>query len=166
MSLLKYRFKLQKMQLVVDLFAVESKRLLPRSCNSIDVELKMAIPKGYYGKLFPCSGLLTDHFVTCDAGVFDVDYRGSVLIVLINHHGDKHYTARTGDRIAQVVIMKKIDVKFERVPESALLGKAKRGIGGFGSTGSYDPKPLKRTSPLLEPGKIFVVSDDSNDSGD
>ena len=30
--------------------------------------------------------------------------------------------------------MKKIDVKFERVSESALLGKTKRGIGGFGST--------------------------------
>ena len=117
-----------------DLFAAEAKTLLPNSCNSIELELKMAIPKDYYGKVLPRSGLLKDHFVTCDARVTDVDYRGKVSVILINHHGDKAYTVRTGDRIAQVVFMKKIDVKFERVSESALLGKTKRGIGGFGST--------------------------------
>ena len=30
-----------------DLFAAEAKTLLPRSCNSIELELKMAIPKEY-----------------------------------------------------------------------------------------------------------------------
>ena len=65
------------------------------------------------------------------------------------------------------MIIKKFDVKFERVSESSLLGKTKRGIGGFGSTGTYGSIPLKRTSPLLGPGEIFVVSDDdSNDSDD
>ena len=49
----------------------------------------MAIPKEYYGKIFPRSGLLRDHFVTCDAGVIDAGYRGSVSVILINHHGDK-----------------------------------------------------------------------------
>ena len=44
---------------------------------------------------FPRSGLLRDHFVTCNAGVIDADYRGSVSVILINHHGDKHYTVRT-----------------------------------------------------------------------
>ena len=70
-----------------DLFAAEAKTLLPRSCNSIELELKMAIPKGYYGKFFPRSGLLSDHFVTCDAGVIDSGH--SVSVILINHHGDK-----------------------------------------------------------------------------
>ena len=55
----------------------------------------MAIPKGYYGKIFPRSGLLRDHFVTCNAGAIDADYRGSVSVILINHHGNKHYTVRT-----------------------------------------------------------------------
>ena len=120
-----------------DLFAAEAKTLLPNSCNSIELELKMAMPKGYYGKFPPRSGLLKDHFVTCDARVIDADYRGKVSVILINHHGDKAYTVRIGDRIAQVVFMKKIDVKFERVSESALLGKSKRGIGGFGSTKNF-----------------------------
>ena len=91
-----------------DLFAAEAKTLLPRSCNSIGLELKMAIPKRYYGKSFLCSGLLRDDVVTCDAGVIDADYRGSLSVILINHHGDKHYTVRTGGRIAKVVIMKKL----------------------------------------------------------
>ena len=150
-----------------DLFAAKAKTPLPSSCNSIEFELKMAMTKGYYGKIFPRSGLLRDHFVTCDEGVIDADYRGSVSAILINHHGDKHYTVTTGDRIAQFVIMKKFDVKFKRVYESGLLGKTKRGIGGFGSTGTYGSIPLKRTSPLLDPGEILVVSDDDkNDSDD
>ena len=43
----------------------------------------MAIPKGYFGKIFPRSGLLKKHFVTCDAGVADADYRGSVCVLII-----------------------------------------------------------------------------------
>ena len=65
------------------------------------------------------------------------------------------------------MIMKKLDVKFERASESGLLGKTKCSIGGFGSTGTYGSIPLKRTSPLLEPGESFDVSDDDcNDSDD
>ena len=47
---------------------------------------------------------------------------GTAFQLLINHHGDKAYTVRTGDRIAQLVIMKNFDVKFERIYESGLLG--------------------------------------------
>ena len=64
-----------------DLFAAEAKILLPNSCNSIELELKMVIPKGYYGKMFPRSGLLRDHLVTCDAGVVDTNYRDSVSVI-------------------------------------------------------------------------------------
>ena len=39
--------------------------------------LAMAIPKGFYGKLFPRSGLFRRHLITCDAGVIDADYRES-----------------------------------------------------------------------------------------
>ena len=98
--------------------------------------------------------------------VIDANYRSSVSVILINHHGDKHYTVWTGDRIAEVVIMKKFDVKFEKVSESGLLGKTKCGIGGFCSTDTYGSMPLKRSSPLLGPGKKFFVSDDDNNDND
>ena len=126
----------------------------------------MAIPTGYYGKIFPHSGLLNDHFISCDAGVVDADYRGSVLVLLLNHPSEKAFTVRTGNRIAQIVYMKKFDVEFEKVSDPALLGKTKREIGGFESTGSWCEIPLKRVSPMLKGNEIFVISDDSNESDD
>ena len=109
-----------------------------QTCSSIHLDFKMAIPNGFDGKMFLRSGLLKQHLVTCDAGVIDADYRGSVEILLINHHPHEVFTVRTGDRIAQFVFMKKFDVIFEKVSDPALLGRTKRSSGGFGSTGSSD----------------------------
>lgn len=63
-----------------------AKTLLPKTCNSIELELRMAIP---LGKLFSRSGILRDHFITYEAGVVHADYRGSVSVFLINHHPDQ-----------------------------------------------------------------------------
>ena len=65
---------------------------------------------------------------------------------MINHHPHDVYTVRTGDRIAEVAFMKKFDAVFEDVSDPALLGRTKRGSGGFGSTG-------------LNNNKIFVVDE-------
>ena len=81
-----------------DLYAAEAKTLFPHSCSGLTIELRMAIPKGYYGKIFPRSGLLPDHFITCDSGVVDADYRGTVVVLLINRSSE-HYTIRVEDRI-------------------------------------------------------------------
>lgn len=97
----------------------------------------MAVPKDYYGKIFPRSGLLKNHCITCDAGVIDVDYRGTVDVLLVNYNTE-HYTRRTGERIAQMVFMKKIDVNFGKVSELHLLGETKLEIGAFGSKGMVE----------------------------
>ena len=117
-----------------DLYAAESKTLLPNSADTISIELRWAIPSGFFGKIFSRSSILKDHLVTVDAGVIDSDFRGIVEALLVNH-SKKTYTVRTGDRIAQVVFIEKIDVKFQKVTKKSLLGIAKRGSGGFGSTG-------------------------------
>ena len=101
----------------------------------------MAIPKGFYGKIFPPSGLLKNHFIACDGGVIDADYRGEVDVLMINHSGS-YYTVRFGDRVAQIVLMKKYDFEFERVSELSLLGGTTRGENGFGST-ALEPIPKK-----------------------
>ena len=102
----------------------------------------MAIPKGFYGKLFPRSGLFRRHLITCDTGVIDADYRGAVEVLLMNHYPHEVYTLRTGDRIGQIVFMKKYNVIFEKVSDPVLLGRTKRGSDGFGSTGSIGNKML------------------------
>ena len=85
--------------------------------------------------------------MTCDGGIIDADYRGVVEIIMINHHPDKVYSIRTGDRICQIVFMRKFNVKFEEVSEPALLGRTKRGSDGFGSTGT--DKMIKKESDEL-----------------
>ena len=100
-----------------DVFASEAKTILPKTNAFISLDLKMSIPKGFYGKLFPRSGLFRQHLITCDAGVIDADYGGTVEVLLMNHHPFDFYTVRTGNRIGQTVFMKKYDVIFEKVSD-------------------------------------------------
>ena len=61
------------------------KLFLPKSVDTISLELRWAIPNGFYGKLCPRSGLLREHFVSIDAGVIDVDFRGIIQVLVLNH---------------------------------------------------------------------------------
>ena len=72
-----------------DLFAAEIKTILPKSTDAISLDLRWAIPSGFYGKVFPRSGILKEHFVSIDTGVIDTDYRGIVQVLLVNHNHEK-----------------------------------------------------------------------------
>ena len=67
-----------------DLFAAEPKILQPGSCKAVSVELNMEIPKGFFGKIYPRSGLLLNHFVSCDGGVIDSGYQGIIKVIMTN----------------------------------------------------------------------------------
>ena len=64
-------------------------------------------------------------------GVVDSDYRGEILVAVINQ-SDKPYTIEHGERIAQLVIT---PVLLPTVEEAGELSDTTRGAGGFGSTG-------------------------------
>ena len=127
-----------------DLFVPETKRFLPKTVDALSLELRWAIPTGFYGKLFPRSEILKDHFVTSDAGVIDADFRGIVQVLILNHHPEKTFTVRTDHRISQVVFMEKFNANFHRVSDVRLLGRTKRGNDVFGSTGVQVIKKLKK----------------------
>ena len=95
-----------------DVFAAETKTILPSTTDTLSLEIS---PTGFYGKLFVCSGILREEFVTADVGVIDLDYRGAVKALVINHNINKPFTVSTGDRVAQVVFMERFDVNFEKV---------------------------------------------------
>ena len=103
--------------------------------GTLSIDLRWAKPTDFYGKLFPRSGILKEHFVTIDAGVIDADFRGIIQVLILNHHPEKTFTFRTDDRIAQVVFMEKFNLNFHRVSDLHLLGRTKRGNDGFGLTG-------------------------------
>ena len=131
-----------------DLFAAETKTVLPKSVGIISLDLRWAIPTGFYEKLFPRSGILKDHFVTIDAGVTDADFRGIIKVLILNHHPEKTFTVRTEDRIAQVVFMEKFNANFDRVSDAHLLSRTKRGNDGFGSTGVQVIKKAKKEDEI------------------
>ena len=118
-----------------DLYGAKTLTLFPKDNGCISLACRFRIPKGFYGKIFPRSGLLRDHLITCDAGVLDADFRSIVQVIMINHHPEKTFTIRTCDRIAQCVFMKKYYAEFQKVSDMAMLGITKRGADGFGSTG-------------------------------
>jgi dUTP pyrophosphatase len=95
--------------------------------------LAMAIPPGFEGQIRPRSGLAARHGVTLtnSPGTIDSDYRGEVMLLLINL-GSETFTVGHGERIAQMVIAPVVQATVVRV--DALPGTG-RGAGGFGSTG-------------------------------
>ena len=130
---------------------------MPKSSASISLSMIWSIPSGFYGKLFTRSGIFKEHLVTFESGVIDSDYRGEVSALLFNHHPEKTFTAREGDRIAQVVFMETFTVNFQRVTDKHFLGITKCGSDGFGSTGLSVTKKKK----LLELASKQVSSDEN-----
>ena len=83
--------------------------------------------------LSPRSGLGVGWGVTLPncVGVVDSDYRGEVIVGLVNL-SDAPYTVQPGDRIAQMVVLPVTQANIHVVDE---LDDTSRGAGGFGSTG-------------------------------
>ena len=65
-------------------------------------------------------------------GTIDADYRGEVMVLLVNL-GAEPFAVRRGMRIAQLVIAPVARVALE---ESRSLDGTERAGGGFGSTGA------------------------------
>jgi len=99
----------------------------------IPTGLFIELPFGYEAQIRPRSGLAIKHGITClnSPGTIDCDYRGEIKIILINLSGEKQ-VVQNGDRIAQMVIQKVENIKWQEVK---LLSETERNSGGFGSTG-------------------------------
>ena len=93
----------------------------------------VAIPRGFEAQVRPRSGLALKQGVTVlnAPGTIDSDYRGEILVILINH-GSEPVQIHRGDRIAQLVVAA---VASAESVEVDALDETERGGGGFGSTG-------------------------------
>jgi len=93
----------------------------------------MALPDGYEAQVRPRSGLAVRHGVTVlnAPGTIDADYRGEVMVALVNLGTEAVILAR-GERIAQMVLAPVLRAQFSIEDE---LDETERGTGGFGSTG-------------------------------
>lgn len=114
--------------------AVSAPVVIPPGGRSlIPCGFAVAIPDGWEIQVRPRSGLAWRHGITLinSPGTIDADYRGEVMVPLVNL-GDAPFTVMRGERIAQMVFARYLAPELE-VVES--LDATERAHGGFGSSG-------------------------------
>ena len=115
----------------LDIAVSEPVTFFPNRVTKVHTGLAMAIPKGYHIEVHIRSswGKRGIRPANC-TGIIDSDYRGELLLLLINDTTDIYY-APEGERIAQMILVKDPAFTIKEVDE---LDETKRGKGGFGST--------------------------------
>ena len=118
-----------------DLYAASTDDIAIPAHSTVKVGTGLAfeLPEGTFGAIFARSGLATKQGLrpaNC-VGVCDSDYRGEYIVALHNDT-DQEQIIKSGDRIAQLVLMPYIPMLFKEVES---LNKTERGAEGFGSTG-------------------------------
>ena len=108
--------------------------IAPGEIRVVPCGFAMAVPRGYEAQVRPRSGLASRHGVTLvnSPGTIDSDYRGEVMVPLINH-GRAAFTVERGMRVAQMLVLPVPPVALVEVDE---LDETSRGGGGFGHTGT------------------------------
>ena len=111
----------------------EAVTLEPMSRRLVKTGLFIALPEGYEAQIRPRSGLALKHGITVlnTPGTVDADYRGEIMVLLINL-SNISFIIHPGDRIAQMVIARHEQAEFTLVDE---LDDTERGEGGMGHTG-------------------------------
>jgi dUTP pyrophosphatase len=119
----------------MDIYAsIEDALVLERGAiHLIPTGFAIAIPEGFEVQIRPRSGLAVKHGIGIinAPGTIDADYRGEVMVALINL-GKAPYTVNRCDRIAQMVVNR---VYQARLDIAEHLDETDRNTGGFGHTG-------------------------------
>ena len=107
--------------------------LRPMERRLIGTGLYIELPEGYEAQVRPRSGLALRHGVTVlnSPGTIDADYRGEILVLLVNLSAED-FTVNDGERIAQMVIARHERAQLAMADS---LGETERGDGGYGHTG-------------------------------
>lgn len=108
----------------------------PGDFDKVPTGLFFELPENFEMQVRPRSGLAAKHGVTVlnTPGTIDSDYRGEIIVILINH-GKEPFKIEKGDRIAQAVVAQTVSsfIKLNKVSE--ISDNTDRSSGGFGSTG-------------------------------
>lgn len=107
--------------------------LHPLERRLVPTGLHIALPDGYEAQVRPRSGLALKHGITVlnTPGTVDADYRGEIMVLLVNF-SNEDFVVKDGERIAQMVITQYAKATFESVE---VLDETERGEGGYGHTG-------------------------------
>lgn len=120
-----------------DLYSNENKIILPKGRATIKTGISLALPElpypifQLYLRIAPRSGLATKSGIDVLAGVIDFNYRGEIIVCILNT-SDEPFEINRGDKIAQII--PEIILKDELV-EVDELEDTDRGSKRFGSSG-------------------------------
>ena len=105
----------------------------PKDSAVISTSVHIEIPEGFVGLVFIRSslGFRCSATLANSVGVIDSDYRGEILVKVVNG-GDDPLCIENMDRFAQLVILPYFNPVLEKIDR---LSDTERGCGGFGSTG-------------------------------
>jgi dUTP pyrophosphatase len=119
----------------MDLLAAISETVIlqPGARSLIPSGIAIALPEGHEAQVRPRSGLAAKHGITVlnSPGTIDADYRGEIVVILVNL-GEAPFAVERGMRIAQMVVA---PVDHLTWTETDQLSASERSGGGFGSTG-------------------------------
>ena len=112
---------------------VEEYILKPLERIACPLGFSTAIPKGYYFKVVPRSGLALWEGLSIvnSPGTIDAGYRNEWMAVVVNL-SNRDVVLKKGERICQIILAEMKKYEFIEVEE---LPSSERGLGGFGSTG-------------------------------
>ena len=116
-----------------DLRALEDTNIPANGWVTLHTGIRMDIPVGYAGLILSRSGLASRGiFVVNAPGLIDSGYSGEIKIILGNMMEKSDYLVSSGDRVAQLMIVKLESYYF--LP--GIIWGSDRGENGLGSTGS------------------------------
>jgi len=115
-----------------DLYTNEERTIPARGQEVVTTGIAITPPQGIYGRIAPRSGMTVKHQIAVNAGVIDSDYTSEIKVVLANM-SDQDYQIQKGDRIAQLITEKIVEINCYQVPR---VGETKRGQQRFGSRGT------------------------------
>ncbi|MEO5987914.1 MAG: dUTP diphosphatase [Candidatus Eisenbacteria bacterium] len=109
--------------------------IAPGAIARVPTGWSVEVPEGFEIQLRPRSGLAMKHGVTLanSPATIDSDYRGEIVVGLINH-GPESFRVERGMRIAQLVLARVPLIEWQEVDS---LTPSARGEGGFGHTGVH-----------------------------
>jgi dUTP pyrophosphatase len=116
-----------------DVASADEAVLAPLERRLFRTGFAIAVPAGFECQIRPRSGLALRHGITLpnSPATIDSDYRGELMIALVNLGGEP-FTVTRGMRIGQLLFARVEQASWREVPELPPTG---RGEGGFGSTG-------------------------------
>jgi dUTP pyrophosphatase len=115
-----------------DIVSIEDITIEPNIMTNVRTGIIVCAPPGYYFTIEGRSSLWMKGVMPF-RGIIDATYQGQLMVAMTNG-SDSPYNIRKGDRIAQIILHRALNIDFNEVREFTPVEEG-RGEAGFGSSG-------------------------------